>query len=378
MNATLIHLAVLGPPLVMAAFQLGRSPGSIVLTIYVLYALTTSNIYRRLPPALALLLFGYLSAMALSLLLYGIDTADGFRELLKLSLVTIATLYATQAVVERPESVRGMTLALFIIALSAPLDYLARLIHHYMTSEYQMIALLNGLHVAALAPLGLAHLGRKPVHQGLWIAMITALLAIGTSRSEMLMIFAGFLSVYAFHHRHILWLLIAIPVAIIAALGYGVWVRPHTLIDAADLYAFLDNLSSYRLQLWGLAKDHPPENLWIGVGMAQSPHYFHSHNYPYDSFHNAFLGIWYEGGWIGLALVVLAYGLMFGRIGTRYRELDGEGRWIYACLFGSAVASLCASMVDRGHTSILFSNFLLYCGLMLYWYRPMPRSGVDG
>jgi len=35
-------------------------------------------------------------------------------------------------------------------------------------------------------------------------------------------------------------------------------------------------------------------------------------------------------------------------------------------------------MVDRGHTSILFSNFLLYCGLMLYWYRPMPRSGVDG
>lgn len=370
MNDKLLRLAVLGPPLVLAGFQLGRGVGNVALTIYVLYALAGTGIFRRRPPVPAWLFLGGLAALAISLVLYGIDLGGGGREMLKLTLVMMATIYATAAVAERPQSVHDMSLALFLLALSAPANYLGRLIYYYLTGQYEIITLINGLHVAALAPLGLVFLGNKRGYQALWIVLVTAMLCIGTSRTEILMIVAGFLSVYAFQSRHLAWLALAVPVAVIAAVGYGIWVRPNTLLEHADLYTFLNNLSSERLQLWELAVDHPPQNPWLGVGGAQSPHYFHLYHYPHDSFHNAFMDIWYEGGWIGFAFITAGYGILLSRLGDNYRRLAGEERWIYACLFGSAVASFCASMLDRGHTSVLFSSFLLYCCLMLYFYRP--------
>lgn len=363
------RLALLFPAAVIAGFTLGRGIGNLALfglLCFAVYLLLKTRIslprWLGLPAA-------FLGVLAGSLFWYGIDLQKGAEVWLMLAL----SLFSALAVTLAADTLRihdGLVArGLFLLSGLALFAYLLRAGYYMAGESFNPAFQLNGLHLAALLPLGLIALrARLQLVLG-YAALNLAALLIGDSRTEIMMLLLGVAASLLFQYRRIGWMLLGIPATFGAVLAYGYALRGYGNLFGGDIHSLLNDLSSHRWVLWQMALDHPPANPLFGAGSGQSPFYFARYGYEHLSFHNAFIEVWFDGGWIGLLLLLLAIVLPLRKLPLQYRQLGGQARWAYACFFGAIVASLVACLLDRGYSTTLFNVFLFYC-LVVLWRQP--------
>lgn len=373
------RLALLFPAAVIAGFTLGRALGNLSLFSLLCFAVYLMLKVRIARPRWLWLPGAFLAVLAGSLTLNGVDRPQGADVLLRLTLSLGAALTVTLAASELRIVDRGVARGLFLFSGLALLTYLLRAGYYMAGDSFNPAFQLNGLHLAALLPLGLIALrAQLPLVLG-YTALNLAALLIGDSRTEILMLLLGVAAALSFQHRNLGWLLLGIPAALFAVLAYGFILRgDHHLyqqLSGGTLNSLFDTLSSHRWQLWQMALEHPPANPLIGAGAGQSPWYFAHYGYSHLSFHNALFEAWFDGGWIGLLLLLGAIALPLHNLPLQYRELDGQTRWAYACYFGACVACLVAGLLDRGYSTTLFSVFLFHC-LAVLWRHAAPRNAA--
>lgn len=365
-SSAILLPALLFPAIVLASFTLGRAWGNLSLFVmlgYVLYLLGRVRIVwpRRLWPWPA-----FMAVFAATTLVHSLDLVHGLEYWLRLSLALAGALIAgfaarSEDMVAGPAA-RALT-GLLAAALAA---YILRAVYFASSGDFRPAFQLNGLHLAALVPLGLIALRRRPVLMAALVVLGLGALLAGNSRTELWMLLAGLAAMALFQVRQLVWLPVALSLAFLVAIAYGLGVREGSGGDPVSVLAWLDTLSSNRWSLWRLAFDHPPANVWLGVGCGQSSHYFLMHQFPMLSFHNVWLEIWYDSGWVGLGLLLLGLARLPTGFLVRYRGLTGQERWAYAAWFGAAVAAACATLVDRGYMTALFNVFLVHCLVVLH------------
>ncbi len=310
----------------------------------------------------------YLLAPLISLFLYGHDWHRGLWVWSQLALTVLSTLVVSLVgsdLLATDGRVVKILFGMWFTALSA---YILRAGYFLVMGDFNPAAQVNGLHVSALFPLAvvLAY-GRVPRALGYGV-LTMAVLMIGDSRTEILMLLFSVSCILSFYFRRVLWLIVLFPVAVFLSIIYGFVERGFLLDFSGGLFDQLNFISSQRLTLWRMAFDHPPENVLMGVGVGQSPHYFKLFGYSYLSFHNAFLETWYDGGWLWLGLLLGGVFMFTRKLFSQYRYLTGEGRWTYSCYFGALGASIVACFLDRGYSTALFNVLMFYCLIVLYKY----------
>lgn len=365
-SQTISRLALLFPAGVITAFTLGRSLGNLALILLLCFAAYLLSRTRAQFPAWLWVVPAYLAVLIGSLFLYGIDKSEGAETWIRLALAILSTLIISVSLSADHSFDSRAGKILFLMSALALFAYAVRAGYFMLGDSFMPANQLNGLHVAALFPLGLIATRGKLTFVLAYAAVTLAILSIGDSRTEILMLLIGLAATLMFHQFRIAWLIAIVPAMFIVALIYGFFFRNYDKLFSSEWFGLLNSLSSERLTLWLMAIEHPPSNTLIGAGSGQSSFVFQAFDYAHASFHNAFIETWYDGGWIALALLLYAIFRFVKPLPSLYRNLSGQDRWIYSCHFGALLATLTACLLDRGYSTALFNVFMFYC-LVVLW-----------
>ena len=127
-----------------------------------------------------------------------------------------------------------------------------------------------------------------------------------------------------------------------------------------DTWTFLDRVTSQRSLIWRQALQHPPENIWAGVGLGNVRYHedvvhISSMNHSVRGLHNATLDLYYETGLIGLGayLALIVYALSHVR---RARKIDPL---VAGCLLSAVVTILVAGQLSFSYTSLQFKYYMM-------------------
>ena len=369
-NSWATHLALIYPAAIIGAFQVGRGVGNILLAIYPFVTLYLLHESRKIPkpPLPIYLFFGFILTSGASLIFFGIDKPHGIERWLIYVLATLSTFYATLTLLNKQIDVTTISLWLAIIAIGTAATQTGKLLLFLLNDGVNIASNFSTHNLSALAPLALSYFILNWWKQAAWMGLIITLLALGDSRTEALMALAAFATVYLFHYRKFFLFPLLLPVFFVITVVYGFAMRPDTLDLQANILELANGLSSRRIELWMIAFEHPPEITSIGAGFAQSRFHFLQHDYFLSAFHNAFLEMWFDGGWLGLGLYLVGFLLLATSIFQGYRKLTGDTRWLFSCFVGALVATIISGMLDRSYTSPLFNVFLPYCLIILYLF----------
>lgn len=163
-----------------------------------------------------------------------------------------------------------------------------------------------------------------------------------------------------------LWQMAAV-FTLLAALGLSVTHGIEAFFGStlALLPETLDQFSSGRLALWQQAIAHPPSHGWFGVGMGNVQYVdavVRIGELKVRHLHNVWLDAWYEGGWLGVAMLAALFAGAFFYIVRSWRSWTGARRETatFVLIAGAAVlvqAQLSISYISR--------EFNIYIGLCL-------------
>lgn len=369
------YLLLLAPVFVDLLYQVGRGLGN---TSYVLYWVTAVLVLVRtrnlaFPPValalyLALLAWGTLSA-ALS-----INPDGAYGKWAQYALLGTSYFITWALVRTIPEfSLERAIRMIGIAGLIGFAYYAARFLILSMSPDFHPELQVHGLVPAYLAPFALYFLwqtfkGQPGVVLSLVYLVSLALLLVFSDSLTEVVTLAGALAVLVFfvvpNKRRLMLALGGTAIVFIVLIlafdpaGHVVSQAEHT---HEDWFTFLNQLSSFRTQLWYQAITIPPPNQWLGVGPSNVglyPPVVITETYKVGHLHNLLLDCWYELGVVGLALYVMFYG-------AQIRPIKADAAKLFSLQYGvmyAAVAGiLVATMLEQSYRSIhaaLFVPFL--------------------
>lgn len=369
------YLLLLAPVFVDLLYQVGRGLGN---TSYVLYWVTAVLVLVRtrnlaFPPValalyLALLAWGTLSA-ALS-----INPDGAYGKWAQYALLGTSYFITWALVRTIPEfSLERAIRMIGIAGLIGFAYYAARFLILSMSPDFHPELQVHGLVPAYLAPFALYFLwqtfkGQPGVVLSLVYLVSLALLLVFSDSLTEVVTLAGALAVLVFfvvpNKRRLMLALGGTAIVFIVLIlafdpaGHVVSQAEHT---HEDWFTFLNQLSSFRTQLWYQAITIPPPNQWLGVGPSNVglyPPVVITETYKVGHLHNLLLDCWYELGVVGLALYVMFYE-------AQIRPIKADAAKLFSLQYGvmyAAVAGiLVATMLEQSYRSIhaaLFVPFL--------------------
>ncbi len=143
----------------------------------------------------------------------------------------------------------------------------------------------------------------------------------------------------------------------------------------------LDAFTSGRTILWRQAIQHPPERVWLGVGIrnqvyAKEVLSFEIGGAPVQvkHLHNFLMDVWYETGILGLGVLLTLIGTVFGRLARVWRWLSAEDRQRVGVLLAAALAIITAGLLSFSYTSRQFACYFFVCLAGLTCFSRLPAS----
>jgi hypothetical protein len=138
----------------------------------------------------------------------------------------------------------------------------------------------------------------------------------------------------------------------------------------------LDAFTSGRTILWRQALEHPPERVWLGVGIGNGSYAggmlrfdLGGNQIEVKHLHNFLLDAWYETGLLGL---------VFGRQARVWRRLSTGDRQRAGVLLAAALAILTAGLLSFSYTSRYFACYFLACLGGLSHFATLPATADTG
>jgi teichuronic acid biosynthesis protein TuaE len=178
-----------------------------------------------------------------------------------------------------------------------------------------------------------------------------------------------------------------VAVLVVIAVVVSAWaLRGQHLIRNAqresDLSSALNIVSSFRIELWQNALNHPPENLWFGSGMgnipgevltvqgATAPNLKHLHNFLLDC--------GYENGIIGLFLTLCMIAYLLALAASSWRHGSPCDRRLLGTLLSAAAAILVGASLSYSYTSKQFAIYLLTIAFAAVAYQTLDSLAPPG
>lgn len=381
---TFYHYGWLLPVLGPLAQVGGRALFNILLLIYLLWAVLAVPGSRVRVGKTPLMLYAALLLAYLLSVPGALDADSALHEWGKFALHSLAFYFTLVVLMRRPDALRqlvatsGMVgvalLALLLVVLSWQMTEPGFLPTMYMKEDN-----LPFLMPFAVYWLMVMRDGRW----GRWIGLGVIAAGLGyIAMSQGRAALAGLLAAMVIYGIFVLhWGLgrVVIGGAVLLAAAVGVSYQTFFRNSAnTDGLVWLDEFTSYRSQVWRQALEHPPENPFLGVGMANATQYSDvvtvHNNTHLGHLHNFLLDAWYETGLLGLTVLLVFITVPFVR-GWRVARAGNEpGRW--AGLFlASATALLVAGLLSFSYAS---RQFALYLPMLLaaLWVLSQDRRAV--
>lgn len=146
----------------------------------------------------------------------------------------------------------------------------------------------------------------------------------------------------------------------------------------------LDAFTAGRTILWRQAIQHPPERLWLGVGIGSGSHAREVLSFEIDGvpiqvkhLHNFLLDAWYETGFLGLGALLALIGMVFGRLARGWQHLSAEDRQRAGVLLAAALAIITAALLSFGYTSRYFACYGFACLGGLSYFAMLSPIAAD-
>lgn len=147
----------------------------------------------------------------------------------------------------------------------------------------------------------------------------------------------------------------------------------------------LDAFTSGRTILWRQALEHPPERVWLGVGIGNGSYAggmlrfdLGGNQIEVKHLHNFLLDAWYETGLLGLGALLVLIGVVFGRLARVWRRLSTGDRQRAGVLLAAALAILTAGLLSFSYTSRYFACYFLACLGGLSHFATLPATADTG
>lgn len=85
-----------------------------------------------------------------------------------------------------------------------------------------------------------------------------------------------------------------------------------------------------------------------------------------DAFHNAFIEIWYETGFLGLGLWIALFTLLLKDSYKVYLSPESDLRFLYMIFLTCFISILIAGMLDKGYMSTNYRWTIYVFGALLF------------
>ncbi len=172
---------------------------------------------------------------------------------------------------------------------------------------------------------------------------------------------------------------------LLALIGLALSVSGEALLQGAlhqdGLWARLDAFTSLRTQLWRQALAHPPENIWIGVGIGNAQHYAEvmtiGDGARMRGLHNFLFDVWYETGLLGLVALCALIGYVYLRVYRAWPTMPAEQRALAGTFTAASLAVLATALLSFSYTSRYFAPHLFLCLGVLAYLSGRQATGVD-
>ena len=236
--------------------------------------------------------------------------------------------------------------------------------------DFHPEAQVHGLVPAYLAPFALYFIwhtfkGKRGAILGLsYLASLILLLIFSDSLTEVVSLAAALavLILFVVPNKRMLLAVLGGTLLVFAVLILFFDPAGHVLNQAEhtheDWFTLLNQLSSYRTQLWYQALTMPPPNQWLGVGpsnVALYPPVVIIGVAKVAHLHNLLLDCWYELGVVGLTAYVLFYASQIQAVKAAAATLSAQQRGVmYAAIAGVFVAT----MLEQSYRSIHAALFV--------------------
>lgn len=152
-------------------------------------------------------------------------------------------------------------------------------------------------------------------------------------------------------------------------------------LDQEGLWARLDAFTSLRTQLWRQALTHPPENLWIGVGIGNAQHVAEvmtiGDGARMRGLHNFLFDVWYETGLLGLTALCALIGYVYLRVYRAWPTMPAERRALTGTFTAASLGVLATALLSFSYTSRYFAPHLFLCLGVLVYLSGHQSAGAD-
>lgn len=152
-------------------------------------------------------------------------------------------------------------------------------------------------------------------------------------------------------------------------------------LDQEGLWARLDAFTSLRTQLWRQALTHPPENLWIGVGIGNAQHVAEvmtiGDGARMRGLHNFLFDVWYETGLLGLTALCALIGYVYLRVYRAWPTMPAERRPLTGTFMAASLGVLATALLSFSYTSRYFAPHLFLCLGVLVYLSGHQSAGAD-
>lgn len=152
-------------------------------------------------------------------------------------------------------------------------------------------------------------------------------------------------------------------------------------LDQEGLWARLDAFTSLRTQLWRQALTHPPENLWIGVGIGNAQHVAEvmtiGDGARMRGLHNFLFDVWYETGLLGLTALCALIGYVYLRVYRAWSTMPAERRALTGTFTAASLGVLATALLSFSYTSRYFAPHLFLCLGVLVYLSGHQSAGAD-
>lgn len=339
---------LLSPFLVMVLFSVGRGLGNTSLLLYFLAGLfLIPEIIKR--KDFGLYAFAVYSILFLATFLINSDDLTP-KSVIVFWLSSLAYVYASSInEFKMDEKSKNMLISVLGIGLLAVIfDYMA----FFYDSEFRASTFVNVMVLAVIFPVAFLLDDRKI--RFMVIGMMSALIALSDSRTEILAIAISVIFYFCFVFRKMLFMVAGMLLALVSTVFF---IFNSYVNDGQydTLIKVLSKISSKRTDLWMAALQSPPENILLGGGLGNSAHVIMQYNPKH--LHNLFIEMYWEVGVLG-ALAILALSVyVLSYLVKSYRYLEGGERNMVSVLGACYISLVIVCCLDKGFNTVFFSFF---------------------
>ncbi len=360
-------LPVLGPLTQVG----GRALFNILLLVYLVWGLLAVPGRRVEIPKAALLLWGALLAGYGLSIVSAVDANSAFHEWVKFALHSTVFYFMLVVLQEQPEKVSELARALGLMGLCLIVLLFIKLFWQMGEADFLPTSHMKEDNLPFIMPFVLYFLmtvGKVQLRK--WLTMTVLLVALsyialsqGRAALLALLVMLFFYGLWILRWRLSVMLgAISALLLLAVALSYDTFFR---IKNESGWVEILDRFTSYRTRLWRQALENPPDNLLLGVGMANASAYAdvvrvnvhekvsHLHNFLFDA--------WYETGIVGLVVMLgfIAIPLLLAwRARSGAETGENSRRALMALFMVSAFAILTAGLLSFSYASRQFAFYL--------------------